>query len=106
MSTNPERIKLFYLCSAARDLRFKMMQALHYTLTGQYDTAIRYIQNYYQELKQLRNEFSSLTIDKQDHLCRDVESSLDYSEVVYDSILQANFLSSQKCSAVKFHIYN
>lgn len=106
MANSPERMKLFYLCSAARNLRSKMMRALHYTLTGQYDTAIGYIQNYYQELKMLRSEYSSLLIDKQDLLCKDVESSLKYSELVCDSIMQANVLYAKNCSAVKFHIYN
>lgn len=106
MANSPERIKLFYLCSAARNLRSKMMRALHYTLLGQYDTAIRYIQDYYQELKALRSEYSSLVIDKKDLLCKDVESSLKYSEQLCDSIMQANCLQSNNCSAIKFHIYN
>ncbi|WP_019892297.1 hypothetical protein [Allobaculum stercoricanis] len=106
MPNSPEKMKLFYLCSAARNLRAKMMRALHYTLTGQYDTAIQYIQDYYHELKSLRSEYSSLAIDKQDLLCKDVESSLKFSELVCDSIMQANCLHSKNCSAVKFHIYN
>ncbi|MGM9960504.1 MAG: hypothetical protein ACI32F_04225 [Allobaculum sp.] len=106
MITNKETIKLFQLGNAIRAIRFRMMQSLRYTLAGKYERAIESLNENYEELDMLRDEFSTLLAEGHEKQCQDVESSFAFSELVHDSILQANLMQSRNCSAVKFHIYN